>query len=255
MQAIEALDGRGAIGLRIGPLRTDAIVDGVRNERAPELRDFVVVEADVVACDGASRETREDDMIGVAAELGANPWDDGFGVGDGLGGAVRGFVAPPLGDVSGSGFVEIGEAEPDVSTAGGETVAEFGIFDTAGAGIAVFVFVSSVAGEFDDDGVLAVGLPIDGEVEGVVDGLIRVLGMGLADSFAGGGGMGRGEGGNGEIGGDGADVGGVGWGEFAGRCEEGERGQGDEEAGGIHCVQHGENDGFRQCGFVARVRA
>ena len=59
-------------------------------EPAPELRDLVVVQAEERDADGAAGETAEDDLLRIAAELGADPRKVGLGVG--YGGVD---VAPP----------------------------------------------------------------------------------------------------------------------------------------------------------------
>jgi len=52
-------------------------------EAAPELGDFVVVQAEEGDTDGTSRESAEDDPFGVATELGADARDIRLGVADG----------------------------------------------------------------------------------------------------------------------------------------------------------------------------
>ena len=62
----------------------------VRPEAAPELGDLVVMQAKEGDADGSAGKSAEDDLLGVAAELGADPGDVRLGVPDG-----SGDVAPP----------------------------------------------------------------------------------------------------------------------------------------------------------------
>ena len=131
--------GRHAIEVVVGP------------EAAPKLRDFVVMQAEEGDTDGAAGEAAEDDLLWVAAELGADSGDVRLRIAHG---GVD--VAPPGNFVLLVVLGDVRQDDPD-GLAAGNAVSETRAFDLAGRAGGWVV----VAGVFGDDGpVLAASLPV-----------------------------------------------------------------------------------------------
>lgn len=68
LQTLQSFCGGYRCGIRIGPA-TNAVIVTVRKKRCPQLTCSIVVQSQCIAGDGTSRETGQDDTLGVTGVI------------------------------------------------------------------------------------------------------------------------------------------------------------------------------------------
>ena len=189
-ESLEPGQGGLTIGAWVPPFLEDTVVVTVGDHGRPEPGDLLVVETDVVASDGASRNTGKNDPVGITAVATAQFGNGLLDVTNRRLWVVPGLLAPPTGCDPGAGVVDKWQADPDELLAARDSVAQLAPLGVPGADITKPVAVGAIAGQFDAHGVLTVTFPVGWQPGHMLEMGCFVSGEHFLDPLAGTGGAG-----------------------------------------------------------------